>query len=258
MEQFEKRGNWSAPKVVLEYDKETGTVIVPGKNNKKIQAAIEDVCHALPVDSLASSIQEGIDSVATSIETCIDDLTTQPSDGTTPLMDSEGEEQSHDVPMSMDDTAIDDDDERLSRMPDTGDNIELYWPDDDTFYPGTVSSINEDQKYNIDYDDGEKETLELSTETWRFSSTEDGIANVHNAFIAEKDVTSSEQDVLRSYLDTFGHNVFLQYHAQGLPSFPLQNAYECDEEAFKKTVETVPATKVPQGANIIIRHVIVV
>lgn len=74
--------------------------------------------------------------------------------------------------------------------------------------------------------------------------------------LQEKHVTSSEQDVLRSYLDTFRHSVFLQHHAQGLPNFPLQNAYECAEEAFKKTVETVPATKVPQGANIITSHVI--
>lgn len=172
--------------MVLEYDRETGTVILPDKNNKEIQTAIEDIRHALPADLLASSIQEGIDPVAISIETCIDDLATQPSDDTTSMTDSEGEEQSRDVPMSTNDTSINDDDERLSRMPDTDDNIEVYWPDDDTFYTGTVSSINDEQKYNIDYDDVDKKTLYLSKETWRFASTEDGIANVHNAFIAGK------------------------------------------------------------------------
>lgn len=84
----------------------------------------------------------------------------------------------------MDDTFIDDDDERLFRISDTDDNIEVYWPDDDTFYLGTVLSINDDQKYKIDYEDGDRETLDLSTEAWRFSSTEDGIVNIQNAFTA--------------------------------------------------------------------------
>lgn len=38
-----KRYKWSALQVMLSYDKETGTVTVPGKGNKQTKAAIEDI-----------------------------------------------------------------------------------------------------------------------------------------------------------------------------------------------------------------------
>lgn len=58
--------------VILAYDKAAGTVTVPSKNNKKVQAATENFRHALLAGSLASSIQEGIDAFALGIDTCID------------------------------------------------------------------------------------------------------------------------------------------------------------------------------------------
>lgn len=60
----------------------------------------------------------------------------------------------------MDDTSIDNDDEKLPMMPDNGDNVEVCWRDDDAIYPGTLSSINDDQMY-IDYDDSDKNSLDL-------------------------------------------------------------------------------------------------
>lgn len=91
----------------------------------------------------------------------------------------------------MDDTFLDDDDERLSRVPDVGDNMKLYWTEDEEFYPATIASINDDEKYNIDYEDGDKETLETKNETWRFSSEEEFAASAHTAVVAQKEVTSS-------------------------------------------------------------------
>lgn len=39
-----------------------------------------------------------------------------------------------------------------------------------TDYPGTVLPINNDEeKYKIDYNDGEKEVLEITNEVWRYS-----------------------------------------------------------------------------------------
>lgn len=53
-------------------------------------------------------------------------------------------------------------------IPSVGDNIELYWDIDHLFYPRTVSSITTASQNVIGYEDGEDETLKLSTETWRF------------------------------------------------------------------------------------------
>ena len=55
-EQYAKRSKWSAPKVVLDYNKSTGTISVAGKNGRSMQAALEDVRVALPEDSLACAI----------------------------------------------------------------------------------------------------------------------------------------------------------------------------------------------------------
>lgn len=67
---------------------------------------------------------------------------------------------------------------------------------------------------------------------------------------------STEQEVLTSFVDTFGHKDFMKFQAPGLPSFPLSNAYEKEEESFKDTVEAIPISQVPDNANVITSHVI--
>ena len=55
-------------------------------------------------------------------------------------------------------------------MASVGDNIEVYWPDDEEYYAGIVASVNATTGYSlIHYDDDEKEELNLSKEQWRFS-----------------------------------------------------------------------------------------
>lgn len=49
---------------------------------------------------------------------------------------------------------------------------------------------------------------------------------------------------------------FCNTNCQGHPRFFFQKAYEREANAFKNTVETDPATEVPQGAEIINSHVI--
>lgn len=46
----EKRGKWSGDKVVLEFDRASRMVVVPGSNGKKIHSAVEDVRAALHDD----------------------------------------------------------------------------------------------------------------------------------------------------------------------------------------------------------------
>lgn len=53
--------------------------------------------------------------------------------------------------------------------PEVGDDIEVYWPEDEIYYPGTVASYNaQNEKYFIKYLDGEQEHLKMDNEKWRF------------------------------------------------------------------------------------------
>ncbi|KAK3266720.1 hypothetical protein CYMTET_24678 [Cymbomonas tetramitiformis] len=45
-----------------------------------------------------------------------------------------------------------------------GTRLEVFWEDDDKFYPGVVKSFNEDGATHEVYDDGDKESLNLSEE----------------------------------------------------------------------------------------------
>lgn len=46
------------------------------------------------------------------------------------------------------------------------------------------------------------------------------------------------------------------YQAEGLPSYPLWNAYKAEEENFMKTVRVVHVSEVPANFNKITSHVI--
>ncbi|KAK3276039.1 hypothetical protein CYMTET_15868 [Cymbomonas tetramitiformis] len=48
-----------------------------------------------------------------------------------------------------------------------GSKIEVFWKDDDCFYPGVVKEFNEDGKAHVLYDDGDEETLDLSKENYK-------------------------------------------------------------------------------------------
>lgn len=69
-------------------------------------------------------------------------------------------------------------------------------------------------------------------------------------------LSSIESDVIEEYYQQFGTNEFLIHHAQGLPSFPTQNAYDAEEDSFTKTIRKVHASNVPIGSNVISSHVL--
>ncbi|KAK3267043.1 hypothetical protein CYMTET_24372 [Cymbomonas tetramitiformis] len=48
-----------------------------------------------------------------------------------------------------------------------GSKIEVFWKEDDCFYPGVVKEFNEDGKAHVLYDDGDEETLDLSEENFK-------------------------------------------------------------------------------------------
>lgn len=245
--QFDKRGKWSSPRIVLSYNKNTGTVTVPGKNSRKIQATVEDLRLALPENSLSNTIKEGIDTIARSLDECMDTVSVD-DDARVSVFGNE-------IKCTDDEFEIGNgkDDDRLLPAPSVGDNIEVHWPLDDTLYPATVASIDyDDNKVNIDYTDGQKESLNMTDEVWRYTET----TTVNNVQIPERAVKSSKQDVLGRFITEFGHKEFMQFQAQGLPSFPLSNAYKEEEDTLKRTVQMVHISKVPKDANIITSHVI--
>ena len=51
-----------------------------------------------------------------------------------------------------------------------GKRVEVFWPKDDRYYPGVVTSYTHKKSvfhHTIQYDDGEKEKLNLAKQTWR-------------------------------------------------------------------------------------------
>lgn len=50
----------------------------------------------------------------------------------------------------------------------TGDTIEVYWPDDETYYAGRITGYqNSTGRHSVEYFDGDIENLDLSNELWR-------------------------------------------------------------------------------------------
>ena len=72
--QQDKRGNWSSPKPVLSYDRQSGTVTVPGQNGHTIQAAVENARFHITHNELALKYQEAMDVMETALNEYIDSI----------------------------------------------------------------------------------------------------------------------------------------------------------------------------------------
>lgn len=49
-----------------------------------------------------------------------------------------------------------------------GDDIEVFWPADDAYYPGRVANVLPCGSHQIIYFDGDVECLDMSKQKWRF------------------------------------------------------------------------------------------
>ena len=137
-------------------------------------------------------------------------------------------------------------------IPVVGDAIDVFWSHDNQFYSGKVTDVT-DGKHHVTYDDGDKETLDICKESWRFTN---GTQSVQTAFASTVELKSSEQHDLTSMLKHFGNKPFLAHKAQGFPFHVLQKAYKAEEESFKKTVRVIDPSSVPAKENIISSHVL--
>lgn len=72
-----------------------------------------------------------------------------------------------------------------------GDLIEVFWSGDNAFYKGRVTRSNKDGSWRVEYDDGDKEDLDMSTENWRRvgADVQKGVAS---ATIGKTNVRHSE------------------------------------------------------------------
>ncbi len=89
-------------------------------------------------------------------------------------------------------------------MPIPGDKIEVYWPDDHQHYPGTVTEYKSDEyKFQINYDDGDEETLRLEDEIWRPIEPRDTVSSNEIQLPPGKELTSQEKDAIEEYFRLF-------------------------------------------------------
>ena len=229
--QHEKSGKWTNPKPVLNYDKQTGIVEVPGQNGRKIKAALEDVRFAVTDNEFAIKYQETVDSLDVSLGYSMDSIT----------------DESPDMIHEPDDLS-----DRGEIGPtidlNIGGKIEVYWPLDIEYYPGTVTTYDGATGFHgINYDDGDHESLDMDKETWRVlqSSRSNCV-----------DLSSVHKEALEAYYKSFAHKEFMIHQAEGLPPHPVWNAYKEEESKFMKTVREVSIDKVPKDSNVITSHVI--
>lgn len=63
-QQHKKRGSWSAPKPALSINSSSQTVTVPDETESNINAAVEEVWHAMTCNDFAISVQDAIDQLS--------------------------------------------------------------------------------------------------------------------------------------------------------------------------------------------------
>ena len=216
--QNEKRGKWSSAKPVLSYNKASGVVSVPGQNGRKINAAVEDVRFTITEDELAIKIQEAVDALDIIIDESVDELPdNQPELGQDEVQQSDNGEMCPTL--------------RITE----GDRIDIYWSGDEECYPATIGSFHPDSgKHEIDYYDGDKDTLDMQTQVWLVINTDQAVVS---------DISPVWSEALEFYFKTFGHKEFMLHQAERLPPHPVWNAYKDKEVKFMKTVREVSVKK---------------
>lgn len=70
----EKRGKWASAELVVSYDEASSIVTVPGQNNNRIKAAVDDVSFAISDDELAVKHQEAIDELDITLDDSVNDM----------------------------------------------------------------------------------------------------------------------------------------------------------------------------------------
>lgn len=233
----EKRGKLSVGKPLLSIDQRASSIVVPGRKGRKITVAFEDTLKALPNESFAQLVQDGIDSIDKIIEKCSNDVSVH-----------ETSENAATAPSINNSFPIDYDFSKVSANvePSVSDSISVFWPFNDHLFPGTIHSEEEYGRLNLHYDDSDRVTLYVSNEVWKFNEP---ISANYSSTKTELKVTSTDKSVQSSMLEHFFNKQLLRHHAQGFGQYMLVNAYKTEEETFLKTFRPVPHSEVPTSSH---------
>lgn len=164
-EEKEKWGKQLFSRVFLSIDNYSGIVSVPGLSVRTISVAVEDVLLTIVDDELPGHISATNNQLETSIDDAVETL---PEANVNVL--SEINVSAPDF--NHDGETITGPSVSLQKLVD---RLEVFWPLNDQYYSGVVSSFTEDGQHFIGYGDGDLETLDISNEKWR--STESVHAN---------------------------------------------------------------------------------
>ena len=146
---------------------------------EKITAAIEVIRFAITDNELALKYQEANDFMDTALNESIDSIAMAVNDTCDTVSSTEPDELGPTRELKI------------------GDKIEVYWPLDDQYYPGSVSEYAEDTgKHRIAYDDVQVENLKVDEENWRILTT-------NHVTILE--IASIHKEALNQYFKTFAH-----------------------------------------------------
>lgn len=195
-----KRGAWSSPRVILSIDHDSGSIVVPGRGRKRVIAAVEDARAVPDEDPLVTVVQLVIDELGSYIDDVLKVIS--PND--------DKNDGSYSPPTSNRESDCDFSPAQPTR-PNTGDRVEVFWPDDNQYYSDSESDVQDDGKCLITYDDDDTETLNMDHETWRFEQSSLQASSLQ----IQKVLKSNEQEVIRSMTDSLGQRPFMWHHAQG-------------------------------------------
>lgn len=135
-----KRGPWSSARKIIQIDDNNRTITVPGRNGKTVCAAFEDVRMPINNGDFSAEICEEIDQLNKVIEDChtssnmVVDYESSASENYN-RSDSSRKFQTND---EIDFTIREEDTEPMLI-----EIISVYWPLENKFYTGTVSSIED-------------------------------------------------------------------------------------------------------------------
>lgn len=225
---LEKRGTWTPAKPVLKYDSHSGTVTVAGEHGKRVEAAIEDVCHSTIANSLSHEIQSAIDHCSRSLVSAIDDI--QNEDDCTST-NADGTHSHHIIQKELDQCSFTDD--RLN------DQTSL------TYEPPTRPSQCLPQT-----------TTDPSTHSMQLRRLPRELRTNEIELIPGTALKSSEQKDLQLYYDRFKSKEFMLHQAHGLPGHITSNTYSSEQNKYLKACSTIHVSDIPCDSNVISSHVL--
>ena len=131
-------------------------------------------------------------------------------------------------------------------VPCAGTRIDVYWKDDDEWYPGQVVEVvtcdGGESKQRVRYDDGEEELLQLNEERWRKEQIRMQITEAQLKKFTKDLDNKLSRSLRKDKDDTRGYSVTLrddeeEAERRGKPSYLHLKPHDANEWAGFKRVE---------------------